>query len=349
MSYYWKLFLFIKIIFKNKFLKLFSFFLIGFLGCELFARFYLGLGDPPLSRMHKTIEYEFLPNQEVKRFRKKNLVKINSFGMRADNLKIEKSKFRVIVYGDSIVWGGTLTDQKNLSTEILKTLLNKDDNQFEVGNISAGSWGPGNWLAHVRERGIFSADLVILVISSHDWNDNPNYGSLKDNVNFPTKKPLNASSELINRYLLPKIRSSIEKFIRISGKKEVFSRNSPEKDKNIYKKSNRGLADLEEYIDLIRAKGTEIAVLQFWDKEEFESNKPKLGNLLINNVLTRKNITSLQSIDKFKLCSKESKFLYYDDIHPYTKTGMQCLGEALYDLVKQTKAYQNNKYNSVKN
>ena len=35
---------------------------------EIFARYYLGLGTPPLSVTHPTIEYMLKPNQDVYRF-----------------------------------------------------------------------------------------------------------------------------------------------------------------------------------------------------------------------------------------------------------------------------------------
>ena len=323
----------------KKKLNIFLLFLFSLLSIELFSKFYLGLGDPPLTRTHKTIEYEFLPNQKVKRFRKKNLIKTNSFGMRSENFSEDKSKLRIIIYGDSVVWGGSLIDQKDLSTEILKKLLNKKSNMFEVGNVSAGSWGPGNWLDHIKDRGIYSADLVLLVISSHDWNDNPEYKPLNNRIS-PIKKPISASSELINRYTIPKllkIFDSVNKVFYTNNNIETNILNESENSEQI---KNKGLLDLEEFIDATKSKGAELAILQYWDKEEFESNKPKIGNKLIKNILQNKNIIHIQTKDKFKLCSENSELLYIDSIHP-SKFGQHCLGEALYEIIKLTKTYQN--------
>ena len=117
---------------------LISIFIFG-LFIEIFAKYILGLGNPPISMEHRTIEYEFVPNQDLRRFHKK--IKINSMGMRSNEFSKHSNKKRILVYGDSVIWGGSLTDQKNLSTEILKQLLKKNNYNFEVGNISAGSWG----------------------------------------------------------------------------------------------------------------------------------------------------------------------------------------------------------------
>ena len=50
---------------------------------EIFAKYILGLGNPPLLIEHKSIEYEYIPNQDIKRFHKQ--IKINSLGMRLTN------------------------------------------------------------------------------------------------------------------------------------------------------------------------------------------------------------------------------------------------------------------------
>jgi hypothetical protein len=55
---------------KNRNLAFISLGIIGGLAIsgELFCRYILGLGDPPLSITHPTIEYMFKPNQNLKRF-----------------------------------------------------------------------------------------------------------------------------------------------------------------------------------------------------------------------------------------------------------------------------------------
>lgn len=75
---------------------------------ELFARFYLGLGDPPLSVAHPTIEYMFKPNQDVYRFGNRQLY--NRYGMRSPYFDREKSddELRILVIGDSVVNGGKI-------------------------------------------------------------------------------------------------------------------------------------------------------------------------------------------------------------------------------------------------
>ena len=175
---------------------------------EIFARYYLGLGTPPLSMSHPSIEYLFKPNQDLHRFGNHFLT--NQYGMRSETFSRKKNnnECRVMVFGDSVVNGGNLTDHANLATTILKDKLSKIlDKNVVVGNISAGSWGPGNWLAYAQEYGFFDADIIVLVISSHDYIDNPTFQPLDKNTH-PTTKPISAFIEGIERYVpryFPKI------------------------------------------------------------------------------------------------------------------------------------------------
>jgi hypothetical protein len=173
-----------------------------FMSLELFARYGLGLGTPPLSVVHPTIEYMFKPDQDVYRFG--NHFIVNHYGMRSRNFPVHKSnlrEYRMMVFGDSVVNGGNLTDHTNLATTMLENeLSDRLKRPIIVGNISAGSWGPGNWLAYAKEYGFFDADCVVLVISSHDAEDNPTFEPLNTGTH-PTEKPLLALSEAFSRYL----------------------------------------------------------------------------------------------------------------------------------------------------
>ena len=304
-------------------MKKFIYFLLVLISLEYLCKFFIGLGDPPLSRKHPTIEYEFVPNQDIKRFHR--TIKINSYGMRSNDLKKVKpnNEKRILVFGDSVIWGGSLIDQKDLATEILKEIGLKEGITLEVGNVSAGSWGPGNWLEYAKERGTYSADIVVLVISSHDWNDNPSY-----EINgLVTNKPISAFYELIVRYLIPKIKNL---------SKNLNSNNLNPKNikKEFNKEQVKGLKDLSDFIDIVRKEGSKIAVVQFWDKEEYLSGKVKEGNLAIKKILNSKNISPIQSIDIFKSCSEDPKQLFTDSIHPFTKLGQRCLSRVIFEAIK---------------
>lgn len=171
---------------------------------ELFARFYLGLGNPALLLADPKIEYLYKPNGTYERFG--NTIHFNQWSMRSDDFPEHKSdpaEVRVLVIGDSVINGGAQTDQKELATSILQRELSaKLGKKVIVGNISAGSWGPPNQLAYMEKFGWFDADAVVIVWSSHDLEDAPTYQSLVGvSADFPNRPPMCALQDAIQRYL----------------------------------------------------------------------------------------------------------------------------------------------------
>ena len=166
---------------------------------EVLGRLVFGLANPPLLIEDAEIEYLYAPNQDLLRFG--NRVVINRFAMRSRELDLAEGgnkEIRVLVFGDSVVNGGALTDQSELATSILETRWRGDARLF-VGNISAGSWGPGNQLAYVHRFGFFDSTVAIFVFSSHDYWDVPTFAPL-DPSTHPTTAPLSAVGELFFRY-----------------------------------------------------------------------------------------------------------------------------------------------------
>jgi hypothetical protein len=167
--------------------------LIVFAG-EAVARYFLGLGTPPLSLAHDRIEYMFAPNQDVLRFGNRQLY--NEYGMRSEQLEDWGDARRVLVFGDSVLNGGNLTDHSALGT----TLATNATVDTVFANVSAGSWGPGNVLGYVQTFGLFEADTAILVLSSHDAGDPPTFQPL-DPTTHPTERPVSALLEAWTRYV----------------------------------------------------------------------------------------------------------------------------------------------------
>lgn len=70
-------------------------------------------------------------------------------------------------------------DQVELATGRLQQLLTAAlGRPVEVGNASASSWGPPNELAWLRRNGTLGAQVVVLVVSSHDADDAPEFDSI---------------------------------------------------------------------------------------------------------------------------------------------------------------------------
>jgi hypothetical protein len=178
-----------------------------FVLAELFCRFVIGLGTPPLYQVDAKMEYLLQPSKTYYRFHHRFAV--NRYGMRADDFPARKSspnELRVLVVGDSIVYGGVLLDQKEIDTEILKRDLQKEFGRpVVVGNASAKGWGPPNELAYLKRYGTLDADVVILELSSHDYADAPTFIPVVGvSVDFPDKTPTLALTDLFTTYLLPR-------------------------------------------------------------------------------------------------------------------------------------------------
>jgi hypothetical protein len=129
--------------------------------------------------------------------------------MRADDFSPAKSsrdELRVLVIGDSVIYGGVRIDQSEIDTEILKRNLQKEyQRPVVVGNASAKSWGPVNELEYLKQYGTLNADVVILELSSHDYADSPSYVPVVGiSANYPAKRPMFALADLFKTYILPR-------------------------------------------------------------------------------------------------------------------------------------------------
>ena len=289
---------------------------------EFILRKYIGLGTPPLYESYEGMEYKLKANQNLKRFG--NRIIINNASMRNSfdiNENNKEGKKRILIFGDSVLWGGSQTDQEKIATSILR---NKTDNIYEIYNISAASWGPGNWIEYIKENGFFNAKKVILLISSHDLVDIPYQEKAMPNITRPTTNPSFSIIEMMNRYILPKAKNLlINNVINLNDKNKI----------NIDYDKEKGSKILNELINLIQKNGIELTVIQFWNKKEFENNQPNNYHFEIKEILSKKNVKTLQSLSYFKDCSKNSSELFVDNDHPFTLKGQECLANALRDAI----------------
>jgi hypothetical protein len=194
---------------RRRFARLGVVLIIAMIALELGLRFGLGLGDPPLLQSDPKIEYLYQPNQTIRRFG--HALHFNAYSMRSDDFPEHKSspdELRIFMIGDSVINGGVPTDQSAIaSTIIQRELSQKLGRKVIVGNASASSWGPPNELAYMeRYPTLFDADVVVIVVSSHDVVDVPTFqANVGVNPNMPDHKPISAIEELITRYLLPRM------------------------------------------------------------------------------------------------------------------------------------------------
>jgi hypothetical protein len=287
---------------------------------ELFARFYLGLGHPPLSEAHPTIEYLFKPDQKVYRFG--NLFQTNRYGMRSDDFAPQKTdphELRVMVYGDSVVNGGNLTDQRFLATSILQRVLARQlQRPVVVGNISAGSWGPPNELAYLKQYGFLDADIVVLVLSSSDYDDAPTFEPLNP-LTHPTEAPISALWEGMVRYL-PRYTSGLT--VNESGVVPDPRHIANKRDVQV------SLGAEREFLEMAKAEGVKVLLVQHWTNSELRSGSPLEGHSAICRVAAEAAVPTYDDADRLRQLVDAGRNPYRDDIH-LNELGQQALVELL--------------------
>ncbi len=124
------------------------------LSSEIALRKIWGFCDAPLSIENEKYEYIFAPNQDRFRFRKH--IKYNSYSQRSEEPK--KGKKKILGCGDSVINGGSQTDQNDIATSLFTA-----ETGVQMLNISAGSWGPDNCAAYLKENGLFDAEGIVSV------------------------------------------------------------------------------------------------------------------------------------------------------------------------------------------
>lgn len=183
--------------------------LLGLAGAELFARFYLGLGEPPLYIEDKDFEYIYAPNQDVGRFG--NRIRTNEFSMRSKPLSKE-DKVTILKIGDSIINGGSQTDQDSLASSILEKQLSEEfARNIRVLNVGANSWGPDNAFEYVKKYGRFGSSMIVMVFSSHDLYDRMHHQKVVGHhPAWPKDKPFCALSDGFFKYFVPFVRRKFD-------------------------------------------------------------------------------------------------------------------------------------------
>ncbi len=303
--------------------------MVAALAGEVVSRTWIGLGDPPLSIADTEIEYLSKPGT-YKRFG--NRIFVNSHYMRSDEFPKHKQspdEVRVMVMGDSVVHGGALTDQADLATERLQATLRKElGRPVVVGNIAAGSWGPGNLLAYAKRFGLFDADVVLIVLHGKDVGDNPTGVPVVGiDPSFPAKRPPAAIVEAVGRYLIPRLR-------RLFG---GAARHTPVvSDSDKQAAADRTMGDLNALCNLAKASGTVVLIVYVPQRVEL-AGALLPGHAMIARFASDKQLDFLDLRDDFRNATNGAADPYRpnDSIHP-SPAGQILLCDAVLPAVRKT-------------
>jgi hypothetical protein len=120
---------------------------------------------------HPRVGYYPAPHQLRARYGGR--VETNRYGMRAPDFDEVKpaGTFRILMLGDSTLWGGSYVDQDRLYARILERRLNEAagaGRRVEVLNMGVNGWGPFHESGFVETFGTFAADLVMVCLPADD-------------------------------------------------------------------------------------------------------------------------------------------------------------------------------------
>lgn len=238
---------------------------------EFTLRFVFGFCDAVLYQSSPAYEYIAQPNQH--RYRFFSHIDYNSYSQRSEEL--DSTKTIVLGLGDSVIFGGTLLDQDSIAT----TLFSKETG-MQMLNISSGSWGPDNCAAYLKEKGTFGAKAMVLVCSSHDAFDVMSHIPVVGIYpNYPDKQYKLAIWEVIDRYLMPRIK------VYFSGKQlldpDAQVVEKVKSDEGVAQKSFNFDPGFDQLLQISEEKHIPFFIYLHPEKGEVEKNEYKEGGKLI--------------------------------------------------------------------
>ncbi len=267
---------------------------------ELFCRFVIGLGTPPLYQTDALLEYRLKPNQRVYRFG--NLIEANERGMRSPTL-IDQQRDVVLVLGDSVLYGGSQVDQSELAT----SLLSNAGTLF--ANFSASSWGPANMTAALKESQDFAKTAIVVVLNSDDLSDVPVFGPLT--IDQPSAPVTSALWEALSRYA--------PRFIP-----NFLNRSTALTSRDIEDQLNKGAKDMDGMLILMKSQTVPSCVVLHPRKSEIESEKA----IQFEDILQKVTGSGVRFIDARTDAPANLDQAYSDDIH-LTATGQKWLAGSI--------------------
>ncbi len=290
---------------KNRFWRKIVLILLVFVGAELLLRL-IGFGNLPVYYSSDVYEYALEPNQEIKRFG--NTIYINEQGMRSGELK--PGDRPILKFGDSVLHGGVATDQSDLASEILESRFKTHIPDIRFLNVAAGSWGPDNAFAWMQEHSDFDAQAIVLVFSSHDWQDQMTFRKVVGEVSFyPESRPFlavtDAAEWIYSRWFTEVDWGDLEESENVNYKRGKF---------------NRGW---QQFIDYCAEREIPLVVYHHADLEEVSNNAWNKKGAKLEAFLAGKNIAKLSGLE-----SGMEKDDFRDEIH-LTASGQRKLADAL--------------------
>lgn len=145
-------------------LILLCFSLISLVLVELCLQEIMGLGNPIIYDSSPLYGYRPLPNKEYSRFYGAK-IKFNNLSLRANNDWDENPDNKILFLGDSVTYGGSYIDNK----ELFSHLAVKGLRQYQSGNAGVNGWGVENIYGLIVESNFLPAEFYVTVLCEGDF------------------------------------------------------------------------------------------------------------------------------------------------------------------------------------
>lgn len=310
--------------FKKNLKLLLSFVLfVLFIAIEIVLRFCFGFCDAVLYQSSPAYEYIALPNQH--RYRFFSHIDYNSFSQRSE--EPDSTKTIVLGLGDSVIFGGTMLDQDSIAT----TLFSKETG-MQMLNISSGSWGPDNCAAYLKEKGTFGAKAMVLVCSSHDAFDVMSHIPVVGIYpNYPDKQYKLAIWEVIDRYLMPRIKVYFRGKQLLDPDAQVVEK--VKSDEGVAKKALNFDPGFDQLLQISEEKHIPFFIYLHPEVGEVMSRKYKEGGLMIMEWAKTHHVKLIDGLNEGVTVD-----MYRDVIHLNEK-GQRNLAKSFEDMFFKLKSY----------
>lgn len=161
-----------------------------------------GFGHAVLYQADPVVGYYPAPNMNLARYG--GAVRTNAFGMRSRDIEKKKPEkaFRILMLGDSTLYGGSYIDQDDLYSSRVEVGLDKlgGPGKVEVMAMGANGWGPFHERGYVAKFGTFEADIAIINMPVDDIN-RPLYGLMDVPFFSNVNPPILGLEEVANHFM----------------------------------------------------------------------------------------------------------------------------------------------------
>ena len=286
---------------KILFVVVSSFFCLSLATCEFLLRQFMGLGNPIIYNSSPIYGYRPLSNKEYARFWGKKIT-FNNLGLRADRDWNDEKHDKILFLGDSVTYGGTYIDNKELFSHLAVQILNETHNlHYLSGNAGVNAWGVENIHGFIRESTFLPSSIYVTTLTEGDF-----YRGLTriQGLPFFNKKPRFALQELWYFFCYQQNNQRYKPWTTFLSEQDTIY---------VLEKAVKKLKEMDSFL---KEKGyRHFLFISPYKSQvvEWESKDTSIYDLLVQYKLAPHYI--IDEIAKYNLSKKEREGLFHDGTH----------------------------------